>query len=109
MDDAQKAACEIEFALSFDKGGVSATVNAVKTDENERLDSLQRAVVLMTKKLEALEAKFEQTQKNLESPASQGAVRGQVDQAGGGTRNRDRQDKPCFNCGGFGHWRQECL
>ena len=111
MDEAQKAACEIGFALSFDKGGVSATVNAVKTDENERLDSLQQAVVLMTKKLEALEAKFEQTQKTLESderPASQGAVRRQVGQAGGNARNRDRQDKPCFNCGGFGHWRREC-
>lgn len=117
LDEALKIAGEVEFVLNLEKQPLQATsaINAVKTQEEQRLDSLQQAVVQMTKKLETLEAKLSQaparrTSEIAESKPDPGRS---ASSSGFGPRarfprRRWQDDKPCFLCGEFGHWRREC-
>lgn len=113
LEEAVKAALDVEYALAFADGvegtygcaykpcEVKREVNTVQTQRDDKVDQLQRALEDMTKKLESLEAELRREQRPQQYAQWQ---RGRP-----GRRPRyPRPGQRCFMCGEEGHLRRQC-
>ncbi len=108
LEGAITAAADIEYAFGFadtrgtdEDGRVKCEVNALRTGVDTKVEQLQQALEIMTKRFEALESQLKDRQRPQQAPAYQA-------RPPRGRRRQGRPERKCFACGEEGHFWRQC-